>query len=202
MSRINLNLATTEYYDRKSAYPAMAAALLVLLLLSIFNVHLYTRNRAEIREYEQKISHLESQAARGQAKREPAPEVSKTEIDSIKERVVFVNRLIAMDSFPWDRFLDELESRTPSDILILRFTTTKDSDRFRIEGNAGSMKEVTEFLKGMERSTVFRNSNLLSVSTLKETGRKENSGGVPAIRFEIETRSAIEPPFRQGSIPE
>ncbi|MDD5203900.1 MAG: PilN domain-containing protein [Desulfobacterales bacterium] len=198
MNRINLNLATTEYYDRKSAYPALAAALLILLLLSIFNVHLYTRNRAEIREYERKISHLESQAAKGQAKREPAPAVSKTEIDSIKERVVFVNRLIEMDSFPWDRFLDELESRTPSDILILRFTTTRDSGRFRIEGKAGSMKEVTEFLKGMERSTVFRNSNLLSVSTLKETDRKETSGGVPAIRFEIETRSAIEPPFIQG----
>ena len=196
MSRINLNLATTEYYDRKSAYPALAAALIILLLLSIFNVHLYTRNRAEIREYEQKISHLESQAAGSQTKREPAP--SKTEIDSIKERVVFVNRLIAMDSFPWDRFLDELESRTPSDILILRFATTRDSGRFRIEGKAGSMKEVTEFLKGMERSTVYRNSNLLSVSTLKETDRKETSGGVPAIRFEIETRSAIEPPFRQG----
>ena len=123
MNRIDLNLATTEYYDRKSAYPALAAALLFLLLLSIFNVHLYTRNRAEIREYEEKISHLESQAAGSQAKREPAPAVSKAEIDSIKERVVFVNRLIAMDSFPWDRFLDELESRTPSDILILRFTT-------------------------------------------------------------------------------
>ena len=198
MNRIDLNLATTEYYDRKSAYPALAAALLFLLLLSIFNVHLYTRNRAEIREYEEKISHLESQAAGSQAKREPAPAVSKAEIDSIKERVVFVNRLIAMDSFPWDRFLDELESRTPSDILILRFTTTRDSGRFRIEGKAGSMKEVTEFLKGMERSTVFRNSGLLSVSTLKETDRKENSGGGPAIRFEIETRSAIEPPFRQG----
>jgi Tfp pilus assembly protein PilN len=200
MNRIHLNLATREYYDRKSAYPALAAAVLLVLLLSLFNILLYTRNRAEIREYERKISLLETvQVAKTQANRETTPADSKKEIDSVKERTSFVNRLIAMDNFPWDRLLDELESRTPPDILILRFTTTKDPGKFRIEGKAGSMKEVTEFLKGMDRSTLFRNSALLSVSTMKEADRKGNSGGEPSIRFEIETGSAIEPPyFRQG----
>lgn len=200
MNRIHLNLATTEYYDRKSAYPAVAIAVLLVLLLSLFNFHLYSRNRAEIREYERNISHLETmQAARNQANSASMSAPSKKEIDSVKERASFVNRLIAMDNFPWDRFLDELESRTPPDVLILRFTTTKDPGKFRIEGKAGSMKEITEFLKGMDRSTLFRNSALLNVSTWKEADRKVNSSGEPSIRFEIETGSAIEPPhFRQG----
>jgi Tfp pilus assembly protein PilN len=200
MNRIYLNLATTEYYDRRSAYPALAAAVILVLLLSLFNMHLYARNRAEIREYERKISHLEKiEADRNRGNRENIPALSKTEIDLLKERVGFVNRLIAMDNFPWNRILDELESRTPSEILILRFTTTKDPGRFRIEGKAGSMKEVTEFLKGMDHSTLFRNSALMSVSTLKEADRKDNSSGEPAIRFEIETAAAIEPPFfKQG----
>jgi len=194
MNRIELNLATPPYHDRKRNYPAVAAALLILLLLTLYTFYLHTRNRAEIREYEQKISRLEqSQAARAQADRKAAP--SKGEIDLLRERVTFVNRVIALDSFPWNRFLDELELCTPSDVLLLRFATTKDADRFRIEGKAGSMKEVTEFIKGMDRSTLFRHTNLLSVSTLKGADRKEESGRESAIRFEIETGSAVEPPF-------
>jgi hypothetical protein len=51
----------------------------------------------------------------------------------------------------------------------------------------------------MDHSTLFRNSALMSVSTLKEADRKDNSSGEPAIRFEIETAAAIEPPFfKQG----
>ncbi|RJR44802.1 MAG: hypothetical protein C4576_12835 [Desulfobacteraceae bacterium] len=194
MNRIELNLATRRHPDGKRNYPAVAAALLVLLLLTLYTVYLHTRNRAEIREYEQRISRLEqSQASRIQANRKAAP--TKGEIDSLRERVSFVNRVIALDSFPWNRFLDELELCTPPDVLLLRFATTKDADRFRIEGNAGSMKEITEFMKGMDSSALFRNTNLLSVSTLKEADRKEGSGREPPIRFEMETGSAVKPPF-------
>lgn len=198
MKRIQLNLATAEYYDRKTVYPIMAAAVLLVLILSLLNFHRYTRYHSEVREIEERISHLDKGVAvRNQAKQESLPAPSKKEIDTLKEQAGFVNRLITKDMFPWDRLLDELETCTPPDILILRFSTAKETDRIRIEGRAGSMKEITEFLRALDRATLYRNSVLLNVTTPKDPAPGANPITPSAIRFEIETVAAVEP-LKQG----
>jgi Tfp pilus assembly protein PilN len=213
MKRIHLNLATTQGYDRKTVYPLMAASVLLVFLLSFYNFHRYSRYTSEVREIEKRIAQMEkTDAVRNQAAQPSSPSPSKKEIDSLKEQAGFVNRLIAADIFPWDRFLDELESCTPPDVLILRFASGKEKDRFRIEGRAGSMREITEFLKGLDRSTLYRDSVLLNVTTLKEAGQAATLTPPAAIRFEIESTAALEPtaagfketpprsPFTRGGI--
>jgi Tfp pilus assembly protein PilN len=174
----------------------MGGAAILVLALSLFNFHRYVRTTSEIHEMEERISHLEKESVRNSPTPRPVSPPSKKETDTMKEQVGFVNRLIATDVFPWGRLLDELESCTPSNILILRFSTTKEKDRLRIEGKAASMSEIAEFLRALDRSSVYRNSALLNVSTPKDAGQAATSNG-SAIRFEIEAVAAVEAPFQK-----
>ncbi len=198
MKRIHLNLATTRCYDRKRVYSVMAGVVLLALILSLYNVHRYIRYTSQVREIEERIAQVEkSDKGQSRAAQPPLPLPTQKEMDTLREQAAFVNRLITMDIYPWDRLLDELESCTPPNILILRFTTTKERDRVRIEGNAVSMAEITEFLKALDRSSLYRASALLNVTTPKDAGQSAMGYKSPAIRFEIETTAAVEPPLRK-----
>lgn len=192
MRRIQMNLATLEYYDRRAIYSLAIVALVLVLGLSAFNIRLYSRYRANAQGYEQKISKLDGLETTTIRTGRVSP--SKKDLDSLKEQATFVNRLIAMDIFPWDRLLDELETCTPPNVVIFRFASTKEPGRIRIEGKAASMNEITDFLKALGQSRWYRQSVLLNVSTQKETG-----GAGPAsdltIRFEIEAVASVQSSF-------
>jgi hypothetical protein len=199
MKRIQLNLATIQYYEKKTIYPILAAAVILVLILSLFNVHRYSRYRSQVGEIEDRILHLERTGpVRYQAAKVSLPVLSEKDLSTLREQVGFVNRLIAMDVFPWDRLLDEIESCTPPNILIQRFAATKERERVRIEGKAGSMMDITEFLESLESSSLFRNSTLLSVATPRDGGETATSKMSSAIRFEIEASAAVEP-IAEGS---
>lgn len=193
MRRIELNLATFEYQDKQIVYPMLAAVALLLLLLSLYGLKLFSDYRQQAQEFRTSIARLEkTQATRKKIQREGRGAAPKQEAESSTAAVEFVNRLITTDVFPWDRLLDELETLTPPGITIQSFSSGTDEKKIRIEGKASSMSEITQFLKALDGSKVFRDTVIANVSVGKPEAEKDKRGSELAIHFEITTSAARE----------
>ncbi|MBN1102832.1 MAG: PilN domain-containing protein [Deltaproteobacteria bacterium] len=193
MRRIELNLATFEYQDKQIAYPMLAAAALLLLLLSLYGLKLFSDYRQQVQEFRASFARLEKkQSTRKKIQRVGRGAAPKQETESSKAAVELVNRLITMDVFPWGRLLDELEDLTPPGITVQSFSSGTDEKKIRIEGKASSMNEITQFLKGLDGSKLYRDTVLSNVSVGKVEGEKDKRGIELPIHFEITISSARE----------
>jgi hypothetical protein len=198
LARIILNLATFEYQDKKTAYLVLGVTALLVLSISVYNMGLFVTYKNKVLECEERIAQLDKAEVTRKSIREPGgTAVSKEEVASVKTGAEFVNRLITLDVFPWDRLLDELETRTPSPVSILGLVFSKEENRVKIEAKASSMSHITQFLKALEESALYRDNILLNVSVGKDRSEagKPDSGDL-SIRFEISSTVAVDPLFR------
>ncbi|MBN1106848.1 MAG: PilN domain-containing protein, partial [Deltaproteobacteria bacterium] len=159
-----------------------------------YNIGLFLNYKGKVLEYEERIAQLDQGEVTRKRIREPGgTTVSKEEVASIKAGVEFVNRLITLDIFPWDRLLDELETRTPSQVSILGLVSLKDENRIKIEAKAVSMSHITQFLKALDESAITRDNILLNVSVGKDNseGGRRDAGDL-SIRFEINSTVAFD----------
>lgn len=193
---IRINLSTLEVQDRRTACGVALLGAALIVCLTLYNLRLYGNYRSEVGEYERRIAQFSEVKATANRAVPARPALSKKESDSIQSQAGTVNRWIAMDIYPWDRLLDELERCTPPQVVLLRFASAKEGDRIRVEGKAASMNDVTGFLQSLDRSGLYRDSILLSVSTVKEAEKITPGTAELPIRFEIDTTAAVVPPFR------
>jgi len=86
------------------------SAVIIVLIISKYNYHLYDSCQREILNYEKKIAQLENKLKeKQQLQNENNIEIDEEEMKVLKNNADFANRLIASDIFPWNQFLDKLE---------------------------------------------------------------------------------------------
>jgi len=191
LKTIELNLATVEYQDKKLAYPVMIATAILALILCFYSVKVYMGYNRHVNEYEERIAQLDqSQVTRKKIEQEGKAPASNEEAGSIRATAEFVNRLILLDVFPWGRLLDEVEALAPKGVILMSFGSGKEENSVKMEGKASSMSQITEFLKALEGSKIFKGTTLSNVSVGKDGGEADKGGGEPAILFEINTTAA------------
>jgi hypothetical protein len=190
---IKLNLATFKYYDKRVASIALVVITFVLGGLSLYNVTQGIQGQADILSYEGKITRLEKSLVKSKKAQENVRKKLKgEEMQSIREGTMFVNRIIAKDAFPWDRFLDAVETSMPAGIVLEDLTVADDFQTVQMDGLAKSSEEIDLVLSRLKRTGIFER-NLLTKLSVKEGG-KNDPADIPegGMRFEITSKLNIE----------
>jgi len=185
---IKINLATFEYQDKRLSYSVMLVTALIVLTLSIISIRSGINAQSEINEYENKVaSKAQNNIKRQQIKKETVKRLNDKEIESLKKDIDFINGLIMMDAYPYDRLLDALESCAPQGVALLNFSLSKDQNTASLKGKAGSMDEITVFLNKLNSSKIYKNSSLLNLTVSREDILQEEMEYPDnGITFEIE----------------
>lgn len=188
MEPIKINLATFEYQDKRLSYPVMLITALIVLLVSFLSIRTGINSQGEINEYEKRIlSQEQDSIKRQQIKKETARRLKDTEIESLKKDIAFINSLIKMDAYPYDRMLDTLELCIPGGIVFSDIKMSKDMNMMTLQGKADSMDKITVFMNSLNDSKIFKNNNLLTLSVSREGSSQVDSLSADnGIAFEME----------------
>ena len=189
MEPIKINLATFEYQDKRLSYPAMLATALVVLFFSFLSIRTGINSQGEINEYEKIIASQEQSAIKKQQiKKENTRRLKDGEIESLKKDIDFINGLIKMDAYPYDRLLDSLEACMPKGIVLSELKMSKDLNMMTLTGKVDSMDKITVFITNLTDSKNFKNNNLLNLSVVQQNNQQEDSSSMDnGITFEIES---------------
>jgi len=181
---IKVNISTLEYHDKRIVYSVVLGAIVFLAVIIGYNINVGVKYQKEISEYEEKIGKLVEQ---NQSKRKFLhKELKEEEIKQIKTDALFVNKLIAIDIFPWDHLLETLEDNIPEGIILMNLSLSDIYDKLLLKGSAGSIEKIALFLKKLEESSMFQKCMILKLSvekgSLEEISKKKPFN----IYFEIE----------------
>ncbi|RLC22967.1 MAG: hypothetical protein DRH21_07640 [Deltaproteobacteria bacterium] len=188
MKPIKVNMASLEYHDKRVVYSVVLGAIIFLSAITGYNINMGVKYQKEISEYEEKIEKLEQNQSQ---KKFLHKELKEEEIKQIKTDALFVNKLIAIDIFPWDRLIKTLEDNIPEDIILMNLSLSDSYgsdiyDKLLLKGYAGSIEKIALFLKKLEESSIFQKCMILKLSvekgSLKEISKKKSFN----IYFEIE----------------
>lgn len=187
MKPIKANIATVEYIDKRIVYSVLVIVAIISLIIFLRNIHTGFQYHADILNYQEKITRLQKNLeARKRRNDEIKSRLGDNELKKIEKDVPFVNGLITLDIFPWDRLLDTLENSVPEGMTLNSMVPVDDFKKINIDGYAGAMRNITQLLKMLEKSTIFHKSSLVKLSV--DESNVENISGekAPDIHFEIE----------------
>ncbi|MBC2693963.1 MAG: PilN domain-containing protein [Desulfobacteraceae bacterium] len=205
MKPIKINMATLEYHDTRIVYSVVLGAIIFLAAITGYNINMEVQYQKEISEYEEKIGKLEQNQSQRKFLHK---ELKEEEIKQIKTDALFVNKLIAIDIFPWDRLLETLENNIPEDIILMNLSMSDiyESgiyDKLLLKGYTDSIEKIALFLKNLEESSIFQKCMILKLSVekgnLEEISKKKSCN----IYFEIEISllmNAIFPEDKYGNL--
>jgi len=191
LTRININLATFSYRNKGLEWGLIVLSCAVVLGLSAYLIHLALVYQKEILSYSNKIARIERAIAKDRrAGRKGATKLDKKELKLLESDVQFVQDLIVRDIFPWDTVLGAVERNMPRGIYLERLETDIGRRKLYLGGTAGSMENISVFLKNLDLNEMFKTSQLVKFSV----GEGENPGreGSGLIHFDIECRLATE----------
>ena len=202
MEPIKVNLASFEYFDKRLVYLMIISAVIIVLIISKYNYHLYDSSQREILNYEKKIAQLEKKLKeKQQLQNKNNIEIYEEEMKVLKNNADFVNRLIASDIFPWNQLLDKLEMKVPNGLVLNRIVPDGNYSKLTLAGFAGSTRKITFFMKRLEEWNLIRESVLLKLDLERKDSRLDIRGEDPKIEFEIENTLRIDRLFSDTGLP-
>jgi len=190
LGRIKINLATFFYRNKGLEWAFLGLLSICVIAISAYLIHLAAVYQGEILAYSNKIARLEramrqkTHTGKGASKALTEEDLKKLESD-----LRFVQGLITKDIFPWDMVLSALERNIPKGIFLDRFETEPTPQGLRLTGRAGSMAEISAFLKNLDLNGIFRANKLVKFSV--ESGNQAVAGGQKLVRFDIECQLDI-----------
>ncbi|MBL0732144.1 MAG: PilN domain-containing protein [Desulfosarcina sp.] len=188
MKPIKGNLTTVEYIDKRIIYSILIIAAVILLLISALNIHSAVQYHTDVLNYKEKITRLtQNPKTRKLRDDEIKSRPGEQEYEKIKKNALFVNRLITLDIFPWDKLLDTLEQSVPESMTLNSVIPSNDFKKIIIKGRAGKMQNITHLLKRLEKSAILQKSSLLQICVAESNPDNISAEKAPGINFEMET---------------
>lgn len=193
MNPLRVNLASLKYADKRKANFILTGAAIAVLLISGLNFNFSRTYNATIAEYYSKILWLEKKITQKRLAHEKIKSIfGKDKIKKVKENATFVNRLIALDLFPWNSLLYNLEMQVPEGLILNSISPSDDFNKLRLKGHTSSMNNITFFLKNLDASELFHQGVLLQFSVNESSKAVKKKKIAPEIHFEIETSIIME----------
>ena len=161
MKPVRINQIVHGQINKKQNLLIMAGVILFIILSAILicNFVAYNKYSRLTLEYRVKSENLSSDT-RKKASQNLKVNLTKDEKQSIIKDIAFVNALIAKDVFPWCYLLDTLERKIPDGITLTSFIPSDNLSKLTLNGNADHIKNITLFLKNMEKTKMFHKSIL------------------------------------------
>jgi Fimbrial assembly protein (PilN) len=158
MAEFDLNLSTQPFPAYRLVNIAIAAAFVVLAVLSVWQASgfvKYSNLARSIRTQEQE-SRVEATAL-GKRVAELESHLDRPESAAKLNEIGFLNHLILRKDFSWTKLIAVLEDLVPENVHLTNLTPKLEDGNvtLRLGVRAKSIADVTVFLKKMEESPLF-----------------------------------------------
>jgi type IV pilus assembly protein PilN len=154
--RFTINLTTRTYLDHRLLNIIAYFAIVLLLVLAVWNISRVSSNMGE-----QSRMSAEIAAIQGRLGAKPGG-ISETDSSRQKARIRFYNEIIDRKSVNWIALLEKFENATPDGISISTLSQDKGQGEWKLEGRARAFKSLQRYLERLETSENFSNVLLLS----------------------------------------
>jgi len=158
---LRTNLATRPFYNERAVQLALAAAAIVVLAVTAFNVGELIRLSGSQRTLGASAVQSEQEAAR--LRREAATiraQINTKELETVANAAREANGIIDQRAFSWSELFDQLEATLPDEVRITRVepTLTKEGEFvIQIVVQARRSDDVDQFIEALEKTGSFRN---------------------------------------------
>ena len=180
-----INLTTHDHVDRRIIYAVLGSVALLVALFTLFNTVSAFQVFSERSTYRSKIKDLQQQGKSLQAAEKGNADYDSETAAALQKRSRHVNRLIALDIFPWTGILDELEKAIPPQVVLNRFLPAPDFKTIRISGHTPSVEPITQFQDALGKSPLFQSVVLENMDFGQEGAASTASSAKGAMQFEM-----------------
>ncbi len=186
MNPIKINLAKPRA-NQRTDYAVITVMISVLLAFAGTNGYQYINMQKEIRKYDETLArqYIVRQAAKQRSQKTRDMTLSATEIEILKDKSEFVNRIILEDIFTWTGMLDLLETTIPQTMIVNHLATSDNLSELTLKGRLASTQELGLFLKKINATDLFKNSILSAISVVINDLKKASNQTQTAIGYEI-----------------
>jgi hypothetical protein len=150
-----INLTTRERIDHRIRFLLYGGMALLVLFISVVNLVKGYQIYQERAAYQVKLEQLQQQTQKLQTAGTGSGEVSKKKYQSLMNRGLRVNRLIALDLFPWVKVLSALEKSQPDVVIIDSFRPVNGFTRIHLAGRTDSLEKLVRFQERLETNDLF-----------------------------------------------
>ncbi len=174
--KLNLNLASRTYVNRRALLAFYGALSGLLALLLAVNVVFFFRDMAHGRRVKAHLAELDQEL--GAQLAEAGPEAPPEELKDLRSEIEFANGVLERDSFRWTALLDHLEEVSFEGVTIQTIQPEFKDKTLKLGGQAKGVGELRTFLDRAIASPHFREVYLLDQRTQEVTdtlGRKRQA---------------------------
>ncbi len=152
--RFNINLSPQPAFDSRTVNLLCNISLILISCILALNGLNFIRTNSELDRIEQQLKTL--------AKNSSTSAPAEKDLNGLKTRIEFANRLISQKAKNPLALLDNLEEVTPEGVML---TTLQPADKegvLKLDGIAGSFSLIQTYLNKLHESGRFRDPLLLS----------------------------------------
>lgn len=149
-----INLSTRPVFDRRSVNLLCGVVLLFMVALLAINGKNLMVTNAALTRMQQQLQRSETTSA--------LPVPTDKDLQSLKNRVDFANKLIRQKTRDPLVLLNHLEQVTPEGVVLTSLQPVEKDGLLKLEGSARNFSLIQTYLKKLYASGVFREPLLLS----------------------------------------
>lgn len=185
--KLDINLASRSYINRRALFTFYLIVSVILLVLFAFNIRYFVKLKAQRQQVENRL--VEVRRDLGELDNDAPKEVSKAQMEALREKIAFANDILEKDSFRWTALLGYLEEVVTDGARIRSIQPQFKEGSLKIEGVAKSVPALRALIDSIVASPHFSNVYLFNQSREKiedAAGREQE-----AVRFSIELKGAF-----------
>jgi len=182
--KLETNLSTRTYVNRRSLYALYSAILAVLLLILGSNVFSSFSGRSQIRMLGERLAEIERAFSESKGGDGYTPQTYKALVDDVS----FANAVLKKDAFRWTALLDRLEQLVPKGMIVQGIQPDYKTGGLSLSGMVKTVPDLQQFLDNLAASEDFRDVYLLRQSRAEvDMGGKKMS----LISFSVDVKGVF-----------
>lgn len=171
--KLNLNLATRPYLNRRALYTAYAVVAAVLTLLLALNLGAMFRSRGQSRQLEARLAEIDRMAV---AEQGSGGGFTPEAYQKLLKQIRFANEIIEQESFRWTVLLSRLEEDVPDGVGITGIRPDFKKKMLAVTGQAREVDDLRLLLDNLIASPHYDDVLLLQQGRVE--ARDGNAGGI------------------------
>jgi Tfp pilus assembly protein PilN len=194
-----INLTTRKRIDHRIRFLLFGGIIAVVSLAALLNLYTGYQAYSERQAYQEKIDQLQPQIQRLAAAEMPGTDFSPKAYEELMNQSLGINRLIALDLFPWAHVLDALEKALPDAVVIDRFRPVDGFTRIDLAGHTDSPEQLVRFQESLEASDMFASVVLENMGLGDISDGKSPSNSGRRTEFQLHCRLQLDAVFPEES---
>ncbi len=189
-----INLTTRKRIDHRIRFLLFGGIIAIVSVAALLNLYTGYQAYRERRAYEEKIEQLQPQIQRLAEAETAGADISPKAYGDLINQSLRINRLIALDLFPWAQVLDALEKALPDDVVIDHFRPVEGFKRIHLAGHTDSPEQLVRFQESLEAADMFASV------VLENMGLGNRPGGGSAADAGRRTEFQLQCRLRLGTV--